>query len=261
MEQTMAKATHNNLDYITEFALKLSEKMLVSGANLERVTDTVYHICESYHCKDVHFFALNCYLNLSLESPDGGKSSGQRCIYSGMDTHLKLLGRLNQLSREVCTKKPEPEKLDDMLEDAVSTDTYSLPTILLGYLIAMVAMTYIFDGTFRDLAVILINSVLIFLAGLRIKKLVINKIIYDVLCTFMVGCVAIFFQYLGVIDTVFTVMIVNSMMLIPGIQLVNSIRNVLCGNEINGIIEFFKVIIETIAIVGGFILSIYLFAL
>ncbi|MCD8149208.1 MAG: threonine/serine exporter family protein [Clostridiales bacterium] len=261
MEQNATKTIPTRWDYITEFALKLGERMLISGANLERVTDAVYHICESYHCREVHFFALNCYLNLSLESPDGYKVSGQRCIYSGMDIHLKQLGQLNQLSRQVCAKKPEPEKLDDLLDDAINPKSYPLPMTFAGYLIAMVAMTYIFDGTLRDMAVILINTVLIFLAGLRVKKLVINKIIYDVLCTFMVGCVALFFQYVGLIDTVFTVMIVNSMMLIPGIPLVNSIRNVLCGNEINGILEFFKVIIETIAIVGGFILSIHLFAL
>lgn len=77
-------------EYLFDFVLKLSEKMLISGANLERVNDTVYRICDSYGCEDVHFFSLNCYLTLSFKDADGNRVSGQRCIRDGMDTHLEI---------------------------------------------------------------------------------------------------------------------------------------------------------------------------
>ena len=48
-------------------------------------------------------------------------------------------------------------------------------------------------------------------------------------------------------------------MMIPGIPLVNAVRNLLCGNEMNGILEILKVLMETVAIVLGLVLSIYLF--
>lgn len=73
------------------------------------------------------------------------------------------------------------------------------------------------------------------------------------------GTLAIVLVRLGIGEHVFRIIITSSMMMIPGIPLVNSVRNILCGNEMNGIIEFFKVILETIAIVLGLILSIYMF--
>ena len=55
------------------------------------------------------------------------------------------------------------------------------------------------------------------------------------------------------------IIITNSLMMIPSISLVNAVRNVLCGNEMNGILEFLKVVLESLAIVLGVVLSIYLF--
>ena len=57
----------------------------------------------------------------------------------------------------------------------------------------------------------------------------------------------------------FIIIITNSLMMIPSISLVNAVRNILCGNEMNGILEFLKVVLESVAIVLGLVLSIYLF--
>lgn len=249
----------NDLNCLLDFILKFSERMLVSGANLERLENSVYHICDAYGCQDVHFFSLNCYVSLSMKDADGNRVTGQRCIWAGMDTHLELLGRLNQLSRRICAEKPEPEALDGLLEEAGNVRGYSQPMLLAGFLLAMAGLTGVFDGSLKDLAIVLLNTVLMFLAGRFLKQIVFNKIVFNVLCAFVSGSIAIGAQYLGLADDLYTVMIVNSMMLIPGISMVNSFRNILCGNEINGLVEFFKVILETMAIVGGFILSIYLF--
>ena len=46
-------------------------------------------------------------------------------------------------------------------------------------------------------------------------------------------------------------MITNAFFLIPGIQMINCARNLLCGNEMNGLIEFLKVIVEVCTIVAG----------
>ncbi|MCD8366703.1 MAG: threonine/serine exporter family protein [Clostridiales bacterium] len=249
----------NDLNQLLEFILKFSERMLVSGANLERLDDSVYRICDAYGCQDVHFFSLNCYVSLCMKDAEGNKAMGQRCIWSGTDTHLENLSRLNQLSRRICAEPPEPAALEGMLNEAVNTKGYSQPMLLVGFLLAMAGLTGVFGGSMGDLVVVLFNTVLMFLAGLYLKRLIFNKVVFNVLCTFVVGSIAIGAQAIGLASDLYTVMIVNSMMVIPGISMVNSFRNILCGNEINGLVEFFKVILETMAIVGGFILSIYLF--
>ena len=50
-----------------------------------------------------------------------------------------------------------------------------------------------------------------------------------------------------------------SLMFIPGVPLVNSMRNILCGNEMNGILELLKVILETLTICFGVFIAYALF--
>ena len=54
---------------------------------------------------------------------------------------------------------------------------------------------------------------------------------------------------------VYILLITSAFMLIPGIPIINSVRNVMCGNEVNGAIELMKVVVETVTIVGGLVVS------
>ncbi len=249
----------SNLDYILDFVLEFSEQMLLNGANLERVNDTLYRICDSYGCEDVHFFSLNCFLTLSIKNEAGERVMGQRCVRGGMDTNLENVHRLNQLSRQICANPPDPENLAGMLKKALDTKGYPPQIVWVGYLVAMASLCMINGGTWRDLLVVLLNSTLLFLAGIYLKRPGVNRVVYNIFCTFVVGTIAILLTRVGFVTHFYVVIIVNSLMLIPGISAVNSFRNILCGNEINGILEIFKVILETTAIVGGFMLSIFLF--
>lgn len=248
-----------NLEYLVDFALKFGEQMLISGANLERVNDSIYRICDSYGCRDAHFFSLNCYLTLSLQDEAGSRVTSQRCVRSGMDTHLENLSKLNQLSRQICAEQPAPQELEGLLKEALDTETYSPVVRCCGFLLAFASLTLIFGGSIKDLIVVLLNTVLMYLAGIYLKKPGVNRMVFNIFSTLMAGTVAILMSKIGMVDDIYIVMIANSMMLIPGIQMVNAFRNLLCGNEINGVLEVLKATLETIAIVGGFVLSIYLF--
>ncbi|MCD8104098.1 MAG: threonine/serine exporter family protein [Lachnospiraceae bacterium] len=244
------------LDDLLGFSMKLGEQMIRCGANIERVSDTVYRICESYHCQNIQFFALDCYLTLSLTDAEGEQAAAQRCIRGGTSIHMEQLGRLNQLSRQICAHPPAPGRLDGMLEETISgSKSYSPGQTLLFTLFSAACLTGIYGGSPRDLSIILLNCVLAFLSGRYLKKLIFNKIIYNVMNAFLVGAVAIFFARIGYLDGYHTVMIVNSLKLIPGIPMVNSFRNLLSGNEINGTLELLKLLFETAAIAGGFLLS------
>ncbi|MCD7744250.1 MAG: threonine/serine exporter family protein [Lachnospiraceae bacterium] len=247
-----------NLQYLVDFALKFSEAMLSAGANLERVNDTIYRICDSYDCRETHFFSLNCYLTLSLEDSEGNHAGSQRCVRGGMDTHLENLSKLNQLSREICANTPAPRDLEGLLAETLRTDTYSTQVRLLGFMIAMTCLTLIFGGSWKDIITVLLNTVLMYFASIYLKKPGVNRMVFNIFCTFMAGTVAIVMSKIGLVDDIYIVMIANSMMLIPGIPMVNAFRNLLCGNEINGMLEILKTMLETVAIVGGFVLSIFL---
>lgn len=247
-----------NVDYILEFALSLGEKMLQSGANLERVNDTIIRILRSYELEEISVFSLNYFFTVSAKTKTGEVSTRQRYV-ENTGIHLAKLSQLNHLSRKVCVEKPEPDALGELLREAEQVPEYSPLTVCLGFVLALTCLTFIFGGSIRDAAAVDLITIVLYLMSIILKKPGVNHIVYNVLCTFIAGTMALYFVKWGWGEHIYTVMIATSMVMIPGIPLVNSIRNILCGNEMNGILELLKVVMETLAIVGGFVLSIFLF--
>ncbi len=250
----------NHVEYILDFAASLGGRMLAVGANLERVNDTMYRICRSYRLTSISIFSLSSIIIISAKSAEEPVLAGTRQVSVPLAAkHLEKLNRFNQLSRRVCAETPPPEKLSGLLTESEHTDDYSLPAIVIGYLIAMTSIGVINGGSIKDIISADINTLLLLWLIDFLERHNINRIVANTLCTWIAGSLAILYVTLGIGEHYFIIVIVNSMLMIPGSDLVNAFRNILCGNEMNGILEFLKVILETMAIVFGLIISIYMF--
>lgn len=248
----------NRVEYILDFAASLGCRMLTVGANLERVNDTMYRICHSYHLNSISIFSLSSIIIISAKSSD--ELTGTRQIsVPRVDKHLEKLNRFNQLSRKVCQETPDPETLSGLLAEAENVKDYSYPIRILGYLIAMTSIGVINGGSNKDILAADINTLILLWLSDSFDKHHINRIVANALCTFIAGTLAILYVKIGIGEHFFIIVIVNSMLMIPGAALVNAFRNLLCGNEMNGILEFLKVIFETMAIVFGLVISVYIF--
>jgi uncharacterized membrane protein YjjP (DUF1212 family) len=76
---------------------------------------------------------------------------------------------------------------------------------------------------------------------------------------FLAGVIALFFTYIGFSKNFYSIIITNAFYLIPGVPMVNAVRNILCGNEMNGIIELIKVFLEVVTIVVGLSIAVFFF--
>lgn len=248
----------DNVEYILDFVANLGCRMLTAGANLERVNDTMYRICDSYHLSSISIFSLSRMLSISAKSPEGIFGVRQISVHN-VNKHLEKLNRLNQLSRKVCTETPPPEKLSELLDDAEKINDYSRGIILLGYMIAMTSLGVLNGGSIKDIVCADINTLILLWLSDYLDKRNINRIVANILCTWVAGTLAILYIILGIGEHFFVIVIVNSMLFVPGSDMVNAFRNILCKNEMNGILELLKVVLETTAIVFGLIISLYMF--
>lgn len=66
-----AKHEQTRLENILDFCVDLSRRMVVSGANLERVSLAVDRICHAYGLHDVSLYLLSSYISLSARSHPG----------------------------------------------------------------------------------------------------------------------------------------------------------------------------------------------
>lgn len=252
------RSVMNDVEYVLDFVVNLGNKMLGAGANLERVNDTMTRICLSYQLESISIYSLSSTIMVSAKSAEGVYGSRHIAVQPA-SIHLERLNQLNRLSRTVCSKTPAPASLISLLDETQQAEEYSVPKVILGYLIAMTSLCVIFGGTARDvIAADCITFVLFWLIRwLSGRNL--NHIVVNTLCMWASGTLGLLLVRFGIGEQYFCIIITSSMMMIPGIPLVNAVRNLLCGNEMNGILEILKVLMETVAIVLGLVLSIYLF--
>ena len=115
----------------------------------------------------------------------------------------------------------------------------------------MAALARIFLAGPAELLVTLLNTVILFFLGKLSSKIRLNKIVTNFVCMLLCSMIAILFFAAGFISNFYIVIITNAFFLIPGIQMVNCARNLLCGNEMNGVIDLLKVLLEVCTIVAG----------
>lgn len=248
----------NDIEYILDFAANLGGKMLKVGANLERVNDTMYRVCHSYHLNSISIFSLSSLIVISAKSEDNQSGTRQVSVPSSSN-HLEKLNRFNQLSRKVCAETPPPETLEGMLEDAANVQESPIAIILIGQMISMSTLCAIYGGSFSDMVAVSINTFALYWLSEYLDKRRINRIVTNTIRAWFAATIGLFLVKFDIGKNYFIIIVTNSMMMIPSISLVNAVRNILCGNEMNGILEFMKVVLESVAIVLGVVLSIYLF--
>ncbi|MCD8220967.1 MAG: threonine/serine exporter family protein [Clostridiales bacterium] len=248
----------SEIDYILDFAVNLGKQELLSGATLERVNETVGVVCHSYGLHDVSVFSLSSILIVSAKNAQGTAASRQVMIPAA-GIHLERLRSLNELYHSICREKPDPATLRGRLREVMSVKEYPEAVVILGNLLATASLTFIFGGTARDALAAMVNMFVLYWLLKLIGTSGINKIISNILCTLVEGTLAILLVRIGLAQNYFIVIIANTMLIIPGIPMVNAMRNLLCGNEMNGILQFFRVLIESAALASGLVLSIYIF--
>ncbi len=237
------------IDYILDFCKELGKQMIVCGANIERVDLCIEHLCHAYGLHDVT--CANLTTRISISAKDEQKNYAHRQTdVPPQAFNLERLKKLNHLYYHVKETTPDEKTLYDLLHEVKSND-FPWWIMLGGYLVAMAALARIFLAGPAELLVTLLNTVILFFLGKLSSKIRLNKIVTNFVCMLLCSTIAILFFAVGFISNFYIVIITNAFFLIPGIQMVNCARNLLCGNEMNGVIDLLKVLLEVCTIVAG----------
>ena len=237
------------IDYILDFCKELGKQMIASGANIERVDLCIERICHAYGLHDVTCANLTTRISISAKDEDKRYAHRQTDV-PPQNINLERLKKLNNLSYFVKNNTPEESTLSTLLKEVKSND-FPWWAMMIGYLVAMAALARMFIAGPAELCVIEINTLVLFGLSKLFSKAHVNKIITNFISMFIVSLIASLFFAVGFIQYFFVVLIVNAFFLLPGIQMINCARNLLCGNEMNGVIDLLKVILEVCSIVAG----------
>ncbi|MBQ6973040.1 MAG: threonine/serine exporter family protein [Synergistaceae bacterium] len=239
-----------DIDYILEFCVSLSRSMIMSGANLERIHTAVMTVCRAYGLHEVSVYLLSSHMSVSAYDSEGNYSSRQISIHSS-GIHLDRLRSLNQLSYKVAEIRPAPKTLSQMLDRAMNVGDYPELVVLGGKICAMLCLGVMFGATLWDaVPIVCVTALIHFLMG-WLERSGLDRMLVNSLTMGAAASVALAFIYSGFNGNFAVIMITVSMLVIPGIPLVNAMRNLLCGNESNGILQMLKISVETMALALG----------
>ena len=166
------------------------------------------------------------------------------------------LEQLNALSRNCCIN-PIPldqfqRRLQEIAEPRGRWDLY------MGSILAAGSFAVFFGGTFADGVVAALVAVLICFIQQKATKLFANTIMFNLFCSFVVGTVICLTVKVLPVLNMDKIMIGDIMLLIPGIPATNSIRDMLMGDTISGLMRLIESILWAGALACGFMAAIWM---
>ena len=233
--------------------LDIAEGMMVSGAEIDRVESTITRMGTAFGAEKVNSFAITSSIVVTLEMPDGDTLTQSRRVVSSGATDFARLEALNRLSREYCADPFSVDELKRRLNDCKKP--FNNIKYYVGSVLAAAAFAVFFGGTLLDALVAGAFAVIICAFSGLAPKFCPNSIIAKFLCSFIVGLGICAVCRLVPSLNADMIMIGDIMLLIPGIALTNSIRNILVGDTVSGLTRFTESLVLAGALAGGFMLS------
>lgn len=239
-------------------ALDIGEQMLISGAEIGRVEDSVKRICQTYDVTRIDVFTITSSIIATLESRDGSKITQTRRI-TKYHTDLTRLHRLNALSRKICKDKPDLHYVQKELAEIEKTKQYGFAVQCVAYALIAGSFALFFGGSPADSLVAAVIGAVLKTVVYAIDKTQVNMVFANVVCSFIACFLAFLSVAVGLGDAADKIIIGNIMLLIPGIALTNSIRDMISGDIMAGMLRFCEACLIALAIAAGYVLTALMF--
>lgn len=243
---------------LLSLALDIGKSMIKCGAEINRIEETVVRICYAYGMKQTEVFSIISMITATTIDKNEKSYTQSRRLYA-YSNNLGKLEQLNALSREICRTKCSVEEGRKKLDKINSETSVFHPTALIGHIIAAGAFAFFFGGTYLDALAAMPIAVLIYFMNTFIKARGMNKLFYTALCSALSGTLAFIFVKIGFGTNPDIIMIGDIMLIIPGLMLINSVREMLCGDVMSGLLRMLESIIISASIACGFAVPILLF--
>jgi uncharacterized membrane protein YjjP (DUF1212 family) len=227
--------------------------MMENGAETYRVEDTIERIILYGTKNKAQIFAIPTGIFISVDLDDITYTKVLRSRTSTID--LERISMVNSFARDFCNGDISLEQGFERLEQIENTPIFSSPIRVAAGGISSGFFTLIFGGTILEFILAsIVGSIVVYsiiLTTKFIKTSMINNIIAGMANTFF-ALTFVFILNEFSIHPRFDLIIVGSLMpLVPGLSMINAIKDSISGELVSGISRFVEAMIIAIAIAIG----------
>lgn len=240
------------MDYylLADLAARLGCQLALAGAETFRVEDTVRRILRTYGV-ECEVFAIPNSLTVSFEATNGKPLTIMKRIgYHGND--LEALEQLNALSRCICREKPTVEEASEWLRQTMARCRVYRPAVAyLGSFLGGLGFALVFGGSLRDCLWAGLMGMIIGFVNRFLDRFEANPFFSTILASFLMAVPAYVAAGLGWLDNPDAAIIGALMILVPGLLITNSMRDIIYGDTNSGINRIVQVLLSAFAIALG----------
>ena len=243
-----------DMESVIDFALDIGEEILRSGGEIRRAEDSLTRVCRAYGCERVDVFCITSVIILNVRV--GEKSWSRMRRIGGYGNNMARLEAVNDLCRRICACPEDPADVKRHLAALREENALRPWRKWVGNTVAAGGFALFFGGNLLDGAAAAIVSLLICVMDLYVYREDMNRLVYTLICSFLSGVLALGLVKIGLGANSGAIMIGTIMLLIPGVALTNSVRDMLGGDVIAGLLRLAESLLLAAAIASGFAMAI-----
>ena len=231
-------------------AIDLGHFLLEAGAEIYRVEESIQLVLYAYGVKHVDVFAINNNIIVTITLADDTCITRMRLIYT-RDTNYQMVEDLNNLSRYICKERPPVEEFNRLLKEIRRKKKYPSWAMVAAFSGIGFAFTLFFGGNLRDALVAAVAGALIRVVQIQMERLHTNGFFINLICSFIVTMLALLVVQYQLADHSDKIIIGTLMSLVPGVAITNSIRDVIAGDLMAGMMKAVEALLIALALALG----------
>lgn len=222
--------------------LDFGEAMILCGAEIYRVEDSMRRIGASYGAVSTDVFAITSNIIATVELSDGHVITQTRRIRSSSNNDFTRLNALNALSREYCAEPFSIVRLSERLHQITARQAPPVE-LLIGSVVTAAMFAVFFGGGPLDALLAGAVGALVWWMQRHIAPVCMNDTVYTFLAAFAMSLTVNAVGRLWPVFHVDQVMIGAIMLLIPGAMTTNAIRDFLLGDTLSGAMRLMQALL------------------
>lgn len=237
--------------------LDLSEMMLTAGAEVSRIEDTISRMAAAYGVSRTDVLTITSSITVSVQTADGDVLTQTRRITS-YETDMLRLDRCNDLSRRVCREPLTQDELQLAVAEIRAAKPYPAAVRLFAYFLEASSFAVLFGGSWRDALSAGLCSIPLFFLIRWFRKLRFQRLVSSLLAATTAGICAVLLTRLGVGVSTEKICIGCVILLIPGLAFTASLRDMISGDTISGLLGLCEAVLLAMSIAAGFAAAMWL---
>lgn len=237
---------------VLDLSMEAGRILLDAGAEIFRVEETIQRIAMAFGIEKCSPFVLSTGIFLTAENGNGEIYASVKHIpIQGAKLHR--IAAVNQLSREIVEGKYTLEEAEKRLEDIKKIPGKSAMEKVLASGAGSAGFCYLLGGRSLDLLAAFLTGLFLYTVLLVLEKREkqTSKIVVNILGGLLVSLCSIIFYRIGIGDRPGMVLVGSIMPLVPGVSLVNAVRDFAEGNYIGGGVRFLDALVVALGIAMG----------